>query len=116
MYVVVVVVPVEVVEVGVGVAVRVGGGVGVGVGVVVGVVVVVVVVVVVAPPLPIMLVDIFTTRAWGEGGGGRVGIIAYKPTSTSQLPPVLMPSFNCSNQTRSWSFSCLFGRQANVDP
>ena len=32
-----------------------------------------------------MLVDIFTTRALG-GRQGRVGIIAYKPTSTSAAP------------------------------
>ena len=66
--------------------------------VVVAVVVVVVVVVVVgAPRLPTMLVDIVTSRALG-GSGGRVGIIAYKPSSTSQsTSPNLMPSSNCSN-------------------
>ena len=59
---------------------------------------VVVVVVVGAPPLPTMLVDISTIRALGEGeGGGRGRIIAYKPTSTSQLPPNLMPSFKFYN-------------------
>ena len=48
--------------------------------------IVVVVVVVGAPPLPTMLVDISTTRALGGGGrGGKGRIIAYKPTSTSQL-------------------------------
>ena len=65
--------------------------------VVVVLVVVVVVVVVGAPPhLPSMLVDIFTSRALGGRGGGGV-IIAYKPSSANQLPPNLMPSFNCAD-------------------
>ena len=57
-----------------------------------------------------MLMDILTTRAlggWvGGRGAGRVGIIAPKPTSASQLPQL----------NKIMSFSCFFGRQANVDP
>ena len=44
-----------------------------------------------------MFVDVVTTRALGRKGG-EGGIIAYKQTSTSQLPPKLMPSFNPTKQ------------------
>ena len=43
-----------------------------------------------------MLDDISTTRTFFFGGGRGV-TIAYKPTSTNQLPPNFMPSSNFSN-------------------
>ena len=62
------------------------------------VVVVVVVVVVGAPPYQLCWLIFPLPELWGEGGGGGRGrIIAYKPTSTSQLPPNLMPSFKFYN-------------------
>ena len=73
--------------------------------VVVVVVVVIVVVVVVgggggvgAPPYQLCWLIFRLPELWGEGGGGGRGrIIAYKPTSTSHLPPNLMPSFKFYN-------------------
>ena len=58
------------------------------------VVVVVVVVVGVGAP-PYQLRWLILPDLWG--GGGEGGIIAYKPTSTTQLPPNLMPSFEFYN-------------------
>ena len=60
-------------------------------------------------PLPTTLVDMSTTRAGGEGGkGGGGGEIAYKPTSTSQLPAKLNAFFQLLQLNKIMEFLLVF--------